>query len=82
MRPGILKLPLLTDDRKERTIARELFPSIELLSTLDVVADAEKALSWSAEELVVVAQNLRCCGNFAAPKNDPRGPWYERLLSP
>ena len=78
---GVLKLPLLTDDRKERKIARDLFPTIELLSTLDVIADAEKALSWSTEELVVVAQNLRWCGNFAPPKNDPRGEWYERLLS-
>lgn len=62
---GVLKLPLLTDDRKERRIACDLFPGIELVSTLDVLADAERALAWSATELAIVANDLRWRGNFA-----------------
>jgi hypothetical protein len=77
---AVLKLPLLTDDRKERRIARELFPTIELLSTLDVLAEAEIALDWSADDLAAMARELRWRGNFAPPRGDPRGTWYERLL--
>ena len=77
---GVLKLPLLTDNRKERRIARELFPTIEIVSTLDVIADAERALCWSAEDLMRVANDLRWRGNFAPLRTDPRGNWYEDLL--
>lgn len=77
---GVLKCPLMTDDRKERKIARDLFPTIELVSTLDVLGDAEKALNWSPEELAVVAKDLRWRGNFAPPRNDPRALWYDELV--
>lgn len=77
---GVLDLPLMTDDRKERNVARELFPAIEILSTLDVLADAEKALGWSTAELTHVARDLRWRGNFAPPRGDPRAAWYESLL--
>jgi hypothetical protein len=77
---GVLKLPLMTDDRKERNVARDLFPTIEIVSTLDVLAEAEKALGWSAEELAMVACDLRWRGNFAPPRMDPRAGWYESLL--
>jgi predicted nucleic acid-binding protein len=77
---GVEKIPLLTDDRKQRRIARELFPSIEFISTLDVLADAARALSWSDSDVAAVARDLRWRGNFAPPRIDPRGPWYEHLL--
>jgi predicted nucleic acid-binding protein len=77
---GVLKVPLMKDDRKERNVARELFPTIELLSTLDVLSEAEKALGWSTEELALVARDLRWRGNFAPPRRDPRARWYESLL--
>ncbi len=77
---GVLKLQLMTDDRKERNVARDLFPMINLVSTLDILADATKAIGWSTEELLVVANNLRWRGNFAPPREDPRTAWYEGLL--
>lgn len=77
---GVLELPLMTDDRKERNVARDLFPSIELVSTLDILAEAEKALRWSRKELALVALDLRWRGNFAPPRRDPRGAWYASLL--
>lgn len=77
---GVMNVPLLTDDRKERRIARDLFPAIELISTLDVVAEAERALLWSEAEVAAVARDLRWRGNFAPPRGDPRSAWYERLL--
>jgi predicted nucleic acid-binding protein len=77
---GVLKLPLMTDDRKERNVALDLFPTIDLISTLDVLADAAKALDWSSQELVKAAHDLRWRGNFAPPRKDPRGTWYEALL--
>jgi predicted nucleic acid-binding protein len=77
---GVLDLPLLTDDRKERNVARDLFPRIELVSTLEVLAEAADTLGWSRAELAVVARDLRWRGNFAPPRRDPRAAWYESLL--
>jgi predicted nucleic acid-binding protein len=78
---GVLKLPLATDDRKARRLARDLFPAIDLVTTLDLLAGAEEALAWSAEELATVASNLRWRGNFAPPRKDPRCTWYEDILT-
>ena len=78
---GVLGVPLMTDDRKERRIARDLFPAIDLVSTLDVLAEAEKLLGWSTADLATVASDLRWRGNFAPPRQDPRGAWYESLLT-
>lgn len=77
---GVLGVPLLSDDCKERRIATEMFPSIELVSTLDVLHDASRSLAWSDQELAQVAAALRWGGNFAPPRNDPRADWYAALL--
>ncbi len=79
---GVLGVPLLSDDRKERRIATEMFPTIELVSTLDVLHDASRSLAWSDQELVRVAAELRWSGNFAPPRQDPRAAWYAALLAP
>jgi predicted nucleic acid-binding protein len=76
---GVLNIPLLTDDRKERRIAIEMFPKLELVSTLDVIAAAAAALSWDQDDLAVVARDPRWRGNFAPPRKDPRGEWYLSL---
>lgn len=78
---GVLKVPLLTDDRKERRIATAMFPGIGSLSTLDMLHDAVHALGWQDDELVRVAANLRWRGNFAPPRRDPRAEWYAFLLA-
>jgi predicted nucleic acid-binding protein len=77
---GVLEIPLVTDDRKERNIAKDIFPRIELASTLDLLHEAATALQWNDGVLVEVASNLRWRGNFAPPKRDPRGRWYLALL--
>jgi hypothetical protein len=79
---GALRLPLISDDSKERRIATELFPSIELVSTLDVLHDASLVLGWNEDELRRVAVALRWGGNFAPPRQDPRAAWYAALLRP
>lgn len=78
---GVNKWPLMTDDRKERRIARDLFPAIELISTLDVFADAARTLGWSTQDVRQAAQDLRRRGNFAPPRFDPHARWYETLLA-
>jgi hypothetical protein len=77
---GVLGIPLMTDDAKERRVARAIFPKIELVSTLSVLSDAAKALALSEEELVRVATDLRWRGNFAPPRKDPLAAWYAGLL--
>ena len=47
----VRQLPLLTDDKKERRIAQELFPGIALVSTLDLLHDASLALRWPPRRL-------------------------------
>lgn len=77
---GVLGLPLLTDDGKERRIAREQFPRIELISTLAVLDEAVRVLAMPEHELLGLAADLRWCGNFAPPRRDPLSPWYGDLL--
>ena len=70
----------MTDDGKERRVARAIFPTIELVSTLSVLNDAVKALSLSEEALLGVVTDLRWRGNFAPPRKDPLATWYADLL--
>lgn len=78
---GVLGLPLLTDDAKARGIARDLFPKITLVGTLDIIHDAFTALRWADAELMEVALALRWRGNFAPPRRDARRDWYNGLLA-
>jgi len=77
---GVLGRPLMTDDGKERRVAKAIFPTIELVSTLSVLNDAEKALSLSEAALLRAATDLRWRGNFAPPRKDPLATWYANLL--
>lgn len=77
---GVLEAPLLCDDRKARRVAKQLFPKLVLLSTLDVLADAALRLGWERTELALVANDLMWGGNFAPPKGDPRSEWYAELI--
>src|ERR1051325_7086815 len=49
---GVLGMPLMTDDGKERRIAREQFPGIELVSTLTMLDEAVRALAMPEQELL------------------------------
>jgi hypothetical protein len=75
---GVLGLPLMTDDGKERRVALELFPELELVSTLAVLHEAVRG--WPDEELLPMAADLRWGGNFAPPRRDPLSSWYADLL--
>lgn len=77
---GVSRLPLVTDDAKERKVARSLFPQIELVSTLDLVHDAIMALKMPEPEVFQLVHDLRWRGNFAPPKRDARAGWYVDLL--
>jgi predicted nucleic acid-binding protein len=77
---GVLDLPLMTDDGKEQRVARAIFPSIVILSTLSVLHDAARALDLPEDELLRLAANLRWGGNFAPPRKDPLSSWYADLL--
>jgi hypothetical protein len=77
---GVLAVPLLTDDAKERRVARQLFPSIELLTTLDLLHGAVESLGLADPEVLELVVNLRWRGNFAPPTKDPRREWYSDLL--
>jgi predicted nucleic acid-binding protein len=77
---GVLGVPLISDDAKQRRVATDLFPGLELVSTLDIVHEAAIAMKWDDQARVEVAIALRWRGNFAAPRRDPRREWYISLL--
>jgi predicted nucleic acid-binding protein len=77
---GALGLPLMTDDGKERRVAREIFPGIEIVSTLGVLHDAVRHLGLSEGEQQRLVTDLRWGGNFAPPRKDPLAAWYAELL--
>ncbi len=77
---GVLNLPLMTDDGKEKRVARAVFPKIEVVSTLAILHDAARVLNLSDDDLLRLASNLRWGGNFAPPRKDPLSSWYAGLL--
>ncbi|HEX7839853.1 MAG TPA: hypothetical protein VF469_20395, partial [Kofleriaceae bacterium] len=77
---GGLGLPLMTDDGKGRRVAREIFPGIEIVSTLAVLHDAVRALGLPEEAQLRLVSDLRWRGNFAPPRRDPLSAWYAELL--
>lgn len=77
---GVMGLPLMTDDGKQRRVARSMFPNLELVSTLSVMSDAADAMKLTDEELLRIVTDLRWRGNFAPPRRDPCSPWYADLL--
>jgi predicted nucleic acid-binding protein len=77
---GVLGVPLMTDDAKERRVALELFPELELVSTLQVLHEAVRVLHWPDEMILRMATDLRWGGNFAPPRRDPLSSWYTDLL--
>jgi len=77
---GVLDVPLMTDDGKERRVALELFPELELVSTLEVLHEAVRKLDWPDEVTLRMAADLRWGGNFAPPRRDPLSSWYMDLL--
>ena len=79
---GALGLPLVTDDPKERRVAAELFPGIELRSTLGILLDSVTALGFDDARLRRLAYDLRWRGNFLPPRRDPNREWFQRLLDP
>jgi len=77
---GVLGLPLMTDDGKERRVAKTIFPKIDVVSTLAILSDAAKLLSLTDDALLRVVTDLRWRGNFAPPRKDPLSSWYSDLL--
>ena len=77
---GVLGLPLMTDDGKEKRVARAVFPKIEIVSTLSVLHDSARVLKLPEGDLLRLVANVRWGGNFAPPRKDPLSSWYADLL--
>ncbi|HRE88472.1 MAG TPA: hypothetical protein PK095_04955 [Myxococcota bacterium] len=78
---GVRGCPLWTDDFKAGRLAHELYPGLELDTTLGVLRRASLALGWSPTELRQVAFDLYHRGNFDAPRRDRHRQWYLELLA-
>jgi len=78
---GTLGTPLLSDDPKVRRVARELFESIDLRSTLGVLRDATARMRLASHDLKRVARDLRWRGRFLPPNGDRDREWFRALLS-
>ncbi len=77
---GSLGVPLATDDRKERRVARQLFPEIPLCSTLALLRRASLVATWDRTAWAKLAFDMRWRGNFLPSPRDPDREWYEALL--
>lgn len=71
-----LRVPLITDDGKERRICSRLFPHVELVSTLALVRQATETLGLSREAMRVLLRGLRLRGNFEPPRSDLHREWF------
>jgi predicted nucleic acid-binding protein len=75
-----LDLPLATDDGRERKIARQLYPQIELRSTLGLVRAFANHAGLDDVAVRELASDLRWRGNFLPPRGDPDAGWFVRAL--
>jgi hypothetical protein len=75
-----LALPLATDDGRERKIARQLYPPIELRSTLSLVRAFANHQALDDIAVQALATDLRWRGNFLPPRNDPDAAWFAGTL--
>ncbi len=72
--------PLATDDRKIRRVSAELFPDVELISTLEILRAASDRLRLSPAEVREMLSALRARGRFVAPRADPLAAWFWEML--
>lgn len=71
-----LRIPLVTDDRKERRVCSRLFPNVEIVSTLTLVRQATESLGLDRTAMKVLLRELRTRGNFEPPRPDPNREWF------
>ncbi len=75
------EFPLASDDSRQRNVARQLFPGIELVSTLELLYPALCELALSDGEMRDLAHDIRWRASFLPPKRDPHRQWFLTLLS-
>lgn len=74
---GFSGLPLVTDDPKVKSVTRERYAAVRLISTLEFVVEAVGKLGMDEGE---TAYNLRWRGNFLPPRGDANAGWFEAAL--
>lgn len=73
------RIPLVTDDGKERRVCRQLFPHVEVVSTLSLVREATERLALDADTMRNLLRDLRLRGSFEPPRSDPNRDWFWQL---
>ncbi|WP_041450444.1 hypothetical protein [Anaeromyxobacter dehalogenans] len=71
-----LRVPLVTDDGKERRVCNRLFPHVEVVSTLSLVRQATEALALDRETIRALLRDLRSRGSFEPPRTDANNGWF------
>ncbi len=75
-----LQLPLVSDDGKVQRVARQLYPALVVVSTLQIVREASERAAITGKQLAELLRDLRTRGNFAPPRRDPERAWFEAGL--
>ncbi|MEM8962167.1 MAG: hypothetical protein AAGD38_11860 [Acidobacteriota bacterium] len=68
-------IPLATDDRRQIAVAIELFPDLEIVSTLELLADAAERLALDESELDELLRRVRVRAAFLPARDDRRRDW-------
>jgi predicted nucleic acid-binding protein len=71
-----LGVQLVTDDGKERRVCQNLFPRVEVVSTLALLRQAAGAVGLDRESMRVMLRDLRVRGSFEPPRSDPNRGWF------
>lgn len=77
---GVRALPLITDDPKERRVAKSKFAGIRLISTLEFIREGLERMRLDEAQLLKVAWDLRTRGRFLPPRSDSNRDWFLDLL--
>ena len=71
-----LRVPLVTDDGKERSVCSRLFPHVEIVSTLALVRQATETLGLDRGTMRRLLRDLRLRGSFEPPRADANKEWF------
>lgn len=77
---AMLKAPLASDDGRVQKIARQVYPWLQVTTTLQIVRESVERLGISGGELRALLQDLRQRGNFEPPRRDPERAWFDRAM--
>ncbi len=71
------EMDVVTDDKKAIQTLREEAPSVEILTTLDIIKGWCESAGINRDDVKLALENIRICANYQPSKNHDLFQWWE-----